>query len=885
MSSNVEIIINARDNASKNIRGVSDSLSTFQRGVGGLVRAIGPLTVAMGGMAIATKKGWDALKQGAELELTRERFDRLTESIGTTADAMLTKLQSATQGMVSDAELMASAGQIISLGLADTEDGVVRLANLISQLGWDMQQVILTFANNSKMRLDALGLSVEDVTKRAEALAETGMSMDQAFDMAVIEAGEEKLRLLGSAAETTAGQMQMLEADLQNVKNALLESLAGDFGFMLSVFSGSAAAGLQEQTSAMIEGAQGMEDLAAAAQVLLDKLQELKDNDVWDWSIPETQLRNATEAELRRIIEAMAQGTGSAEEFREALLQTFGPDAVVAIDNAGTEIINVAGGMGNLEDAWRSAQPTLAEFTNELERLAQVGREASEANDPLDRFARSIRELREASRGERGGMMGDLGMDTGQVREWVKGLESVEEQMDALKEAEEEAAAAAERLRDALAGIAQSTARENFTVLEDLAQARRDLAEASGVWVQAERDTSAEIAEINAQLANDLTDKEKKQWEERLDIIEEGSQEYINRARRLEEDLTESQRRELILRRAELQAQMGEPISLFTGDFAGMEEAQEKIAELEAALRENLVDAMIEAQIAAAGFGEGTIDLRLALGLIDEETANAEKAMLRVSQAVADLGAAVGEGKISEESANLMFAALLEAAGGTEEELKAIMDRIYAAINGETTATVNDPRLSGENLKNRMLAEVEGLGPEMETKGAEAGSALKEGMLPEIEVLEERVGGLPNIAAENPVEIYSNALDVAGQLDELSAKLQALGTITVTATVDFVGGGSGGGGGGTTGGTGGVYAASGFDFTVPPGFPNDSFHIPLNVSSNERVQVIPPGQSPGMGGAFINAPQVNILTSTTMNPRSLAHMVGSELSSFTAGTR
>src|SRR5690606_1849813 len=108
--------------------------------------------------------------------------------------------------------------------------------------------------------------------------------------------------------------------------------------------------------------------------------------------------------------------------------------------------------------------------------------------------------------------------------------------------------------------------------------------------------------------------------------------------------------------------------------------------------------------------------------------------------------------------------------------------------------TASDPRLTGENLKNRMLAEVEGLPAELAEEGATAGSALKEGMLPEIEALEERIGGLPNIAAENPVEIYSNALDVAGQLDELSAKLQALGTITVTATVDFVGGGSGGGG-------------------------------------------------------------------------------------------
>ena len=109
---------------------------------------------------------------------------------------MLGKLREATGGMMSDAALMESAAGIMSLGLAKTEDGVVRLATVVGELGWDMQQVILTMANNSKMRLDALGLSVEDVTERAKKLQDAGMSMDQAFDMAVIEAGEAKIKLL-----------------------------------------------------------------------------------------------------------------------------------------------------------------------------------------------------------------------------------------------------------------------------------------------------------------------------------------------------------------------------------------------------------------------------------------------------------------------------------------------------------------------------------------------------------------------------------------------------------------------------------------------------------------------------------------------------------------
>ena len=164
------------------------------------------LTGALGLVSVGAVAAWKALGAGAELELARNRFDNLTASIGTTADAMMGELKAATGGMMSDAEMIASASQIISLGLADTQEGVVDLASLVSQLGWDMNQVIMTFANNSKMRLDALGLSVTDVEERMARLEAQGYDTDKAFDMAVIEAGKAKLELLGSAADTASGR-------------------------------------------------------------------------------------------------------------------------------------------------------------------------------------------------------------------------------------------------------------------------------------------------------------------------------------------------------------------------------------------------------------------------------------------------------------------------------------------------------------------------------------------------------------------------------------------------------------------------------------------------------------------------------------------------------
>jgi hypothetical protein len=68
-----------------------------------------------------------------------------------------------------------------------------------------------------------------------------------------------------------------------------------------------------------------------------------------------------------------------------------------------------------------------------------------------------------------------------------------------------------------------------------------------------------------------------------------------------------------------------------------------------------------------------------------------------------------------------------------------------------------------------------------------------------------------------------------------------------------------------------VYGASGLDFTVPPGFPNDSFG-PIYVQSGEHVQVTPAGQSGGGSGATIN-----IYAYPGQSPQAIASAVNQQL--------
>lgn len=257
--------------ASAAIAGVGKSSDETKKRLETLKGGLETAGKAFGVLVGGTKLAWETLERGAALDLSRSRFDRLTASIGSTADVMLTRLREATRGMMSDAELMASASQIISLGLMDTEDGVIRLATVVGELGWDMNQVILTFANNSKMRLDALGLSISDVDERTKKFVAAGHSIDDAFDMAVLEAGEDRILAIGSAAGTAAGDLKVLRADLANVKDGLLEMMAVRAAPAIHLLAGGYEEDLRRMMEAEVAAAQSTEDFIAILKALDDQ--------------------------------------------------------------------------------------------------------------------------------------------------------------------------------------------------------------------------------------------------------------------------------------------------------------------------------------------------------------------------------------------------------------------------------------------------------------------------------------------------------------------------------------------------------------------------------------------------------------------------------------
>lgn len=192
----------------------------------GILTNIGVVAGVASAGLFAAKQAMDLAKEGASLEAASTKFDRLSDSINTTSEALMRDLREATRGMVSDAQLVQGAGDLMSLGLAKTHDQVVRLTRVAGALGMNMNQLVLTLTNQTTMRFDALNVAVDGFDERLQGLKATGMSTQDAFTEAFLQQAEEQLVKVGDVADTAAGAFLRWEAASANLADAWKKRLA-----------------------------------------------------------------------------------------------------------------------------------------------------------------------------------------------------------------------------------------------------------------------------------------------------------------------------------------------------------------------------------------------------------------------------------------------------------------------------------------------------------------------------------------------------------------------------------------------------------------------------------------------------------------------------------
>ena len=335
---NVDIIIRMLDQTG----GTSNKVSANLKSMATTLAAVSGAALAVGA---SLKKVYDIGREGAQLDLTTVRFDRLAKSIGTTSGALMGDLRTATRGLYSDMELAASATDFMALGLAKTHDEAVRLAAVSAGLNMNMNQLVLTMTNMTTMRFDALGVSVDGFKEKVKELEKTGMSTNDAFKEAFLQQAEEQLERVGHAADTTMGEFMQLEASIKNWGDALKMSVSDGMNPFLdnlnyiiekATGAGDAMEELKARSATSIRVLQGVGTLglsevfrwaAGGVGELIDKQQELDEQSKRSIATREELKRQYYDGakyvkgyhvEIKELTEAEIDAAAAADEMNDA---------------------------------------------------------------------------------------------------------------------------------------------------------------------------------------------------------------------------------------------------------------------------------------------------------------------------------------------------------------------------------------------------------------------------------------------------------------------------------------------------------------------------------------------------------------------------------------
>lgn len=162
----------------------------------------------------------------------------------------------------------------------------------------------------------------------------------------------------------------------------------------------------------------------------------------------------------------------------------------------------------------------------------------------------------------------------------------------------------------------------------ELQTAMEAYADAQGEWQTVTVDNAFQISSIQQQLNADLTDDQREMYEDILNNAEEGGAEWVNAYNATQNDLNTSQRRALVARLADLEANQGKAVNILNIDKAAAEEAGGAILEAYEAINQawiSLAQEIAVNKIADELEGEtkeaalATLELERAMGTITDE--------------------------------------------------------------------------------------------------------------------------------------------------------------------------------------------------------------------------------------------------------------------------
>ena len=218
-----------------------DGAKEAQEEIGGLEKAAkvaGAALTSYIGVETARQIGQvtvELAKLGAKAQRTETAFRNISGG-ASAATANLEAMGRATRGAVSETEAMASANQLMQMGLAGNAAELEEVAGMAVRLGTamgrdanqSMEEFALLLANQSIPRLDTFGISAGAVRTRINELrdANEGMTRETAFMTAVMEEGRKSMKRLGDQTEDNQLAFEQLEASVTDFRTAVGKELA-----------------------------------------------------------------------------------------------------------------------------------------------------------------------------------------------------------------------------------------------------------------------------------------------------------------------------------------------------------------------------------------------------------------------------------------------------------------------------------------------------------------------------------------------------------------------------------------------------------------------------------------------------------------------------------
>jgi len=393
--------------ADKTFGKVGPGIKSSSKGLEGLAKAADIAKTALAGSAIvmAGKAAYNLGVLGAQSLRTKRAFDAISGGAFNAADN-LDAMRRATRGAMSEQNMMATANQLLQMGLANnaeelegvTEMAVTLGAAMGKEAGPAVEEFSLMLANQSIPRLDTFGISASKVRARILELqkATPGLSREMAFNTAVNEEGAKAMERLGDAADDELLANERLEASMADLKVMAGEALAPAMAEVAEAAATVTRAVIDAQREidnlrdelgdAAVEAAQTedvMGTLADASGILSGELDATGTN-LYEAGSAMEALRARAVAMAEGVAEAVESGRSQVDGWSSSLFGTAeaGNVASESMYELSTSVNTVASSFGEMEfddeQLWKMAAASGASL-DELSTLAQTLGIATEA--------------------------------------------------------------------------------------------------------------------------------------------------------------------------------------------------------------------------------------------------------------------------------------------------------------------------------------------------------------------------------------------------------------------------------------------------------------------------------------------------------------------------